>query len=150
MPLRLKRFLLSKYGGFGDRRVKDITRDLPFKIDDQSENDSQQQFCAIFVRVTGSDRFVLSLSNNAPINPDIATLVESQGGEARTIARYSHIEVELSVGDVGFIRELSSMIRGLVGAGRHHENRDWKWLCPRTADSLDNFANLLSRYPEVE
>jgi len=146
MSLRLKRFLFSNYGGFADKRVKDITKDYSFKIDDQSEDDIHERFCGISVRVTQDNRFILSLSNNAPINRNIKRLVESKGGEVRTINGYSHIEVGLSVTDVAFIRELSSMIKDLVAPGRRYKDQNWKWLCPRTAESLDNFANVLYDY----
>ncbi len=146
MSLALKHFLYTKYGGFGDKRIKDISRDYPFKVDDQSNKDAHDWFCGIFVRVIAKDRFELSLSNNAPINSTIKSLVHSKGGKASTFDKSSHIEVELSVTDIVFISDLSKLIAGLVSTGKRYKNRNWKWLCPRTAASLDRLATVLSEY----
>lgn len=146
MSLPLKRFLYAKYGGFGDKRVKDISGDYPFKVDDQSDKDSHDSFCGIFVRVIAKDRFELSLSNNAPINSTIKSLVQSKGGEVSTFNNKSHIEVELSVTDIEYIRKLSKLIAGLASPGKRYKNRNWKWLCPRTAASLDRLATVLYEY----
>lgn len=146
MSLALKHFLYAKYGGFGDKRIKDISRDYPFKVDDQSNKDAHDWFCGIFVRVIAKDRFELSLSNNAPINSTIKSLVHSKGGKVSTFDKRSHIEVELSVTDIEFISDLSKLIAGLVSTGKRYKNRNWKWLCPRTAASLDRLATVLSEY----
>lgn len=149
MSLRLKQFLYDEYGGFGDKRVKDISSDYPFKIDDQSQQDAHDLFCGIFVRVIAKDRFERSLSNNAPLNSTIKSLVQSKGGKFSTFENKSHIEVDLSVTDIEFIRDLSNLIAGLVSPGKRYKNQNWKWLCPRTTASLDRLVNLLLEYNKL-
>jgi hypothetical protein len=146
MSQRLKLFLFKQYDGFGDKRVKDISKDYPFKIDDQSSLDVHDQFCGIFLRVIADDRIELSLSNNAPFSRPIKSLLKSKGAEVRTIKNRSHVKVELSVSDIQFIRDLSKQVAALVAPGKEYKDRNWKWLCPRTADSLDRLANALSKY----
>jgi len=146
MSLKLKKFLFNEYGGFADKRVKDISKDYSFKIDDQSSSDVQDQFCGIFVLVLNSDQIELSLSNNAPISTNIKKLLKTQKGSFWTIGYRSHIKVELSVSDMKFIKQLSQEIAGLVSPGKKYKNPNWKWLCPRTSKSLNRLAKALSDF----
>jgi hypothetical protein len=146
MSLRLKHFLYDKYGGFGDKRIKDISRDYPFKVDDQTDEDTHDLFCGIFVRVKEKDRFELSLTNNAPLNTDIENLIKTKAGKALKTEGKSYIEVELSVKDVEFIKSLSQLIAEIVSSGKHYTNRNWKWLFPRTSATLDRLAKNLVEY----
>jgi hypothetical protein len=148
VSIELKKYLFDQYGGFADRRVKDLSKDCPFKIDDQSDKDSPDRFCSVFVKVTGMDRFMLSLDNNAPVTPDIKDFVELHGGKIYCNGERKHIEIEISVEDVDFLKRLSYSIRALVTPGRYYEDRNWIWLCPRTADSLERFAQVLDEFQE--
>lgn len=146
MSLLLKHFLYDKYEGFGDKRIKDISRDYPFKVDDQTDKDNHDLFCGIFVSVKEKDRFELSLTNNAPINTDIENLIKTKAGKAIKTKRASYIEVDLSVEDIKFIKSLSQLIADIVSSGKRYTNRNWKWLCPRTSASLDRLATNLVEY----
>jgi hypothetical protein len=148
MSIELKKYLFDHYGGYADKRVKDFRKEYPFKIDDQSDNDSPDRFCSIFVKVTGADRFNLSLDNKAPVTPAIKDLVEKHGGKIYCNGERKHIEIDLSVEDVNFIKKLSRSINALVAPGTYYEDRNLRWLCPRTADSLERFANVLDEFQE--
>ena len=146
MSLKLKKYLFEHYDGFADKRVKDLSKDYPFKIDDQSSSDVHEQFCGIFVRVIDNDKIELSLSNNAPISNKIKKMLKTRKGEYRTIAHKSHLKVELSVNDTKFIEELSQGIKELVAPGKKYKNPNWKWLCPRTSKSLKRLSTVLSNF----
>jgi hypothetical protein len=149
MSLRLKRFLFNQYNGFADKRIKDISKDYAFKVDDQSSIDVHDQFCGIFVRVIADNRFMLSVTNNAPINRSIRVLLKPKKAKISTIENRSSFEIELSVMDIDFIRDLSKEIADLVFPGKKYKDRNWKWLCPRTAGSLKLLADILSKYKET-
>lgn len=148
MSLSLRRFLYSQYGGFGDKRVKDVTRDYPFKVDDQKDTDAHELFCGIFVQVQDDDRFALSLTNNAPITASIGKLIKGKAGKVVKMEDKSHIDVDLSVKDIKFIRMLSQLISDTVAPGKRYNNRHWKWLCPRTSASLNRLITNLVEYNE--
>jgi len=143
---KIKRYLFNQYGGFGDKRIKDINKDYPFKIDDQTEHDNHDQFCGVFVRVIDDTNFELDLTNNAPPSPRIKALVESKGGKVQAESGYSSINVKLTLEDHDFIEQLSDEIGNLVSPGRKYGDPNWKWLCPRTAVSLRRFADVLRGY----
>ena len=145
-----KKYLFNRYGGFGDKRVKDINKDYPFKIDDQTDGDNHDRFCGIFVRVIDDANFELDLTNNAPTSPKIKELVESKRGEVQAESDYGSINVTLTLDDHIFIERLSNEIDRLIAPGRKYTDPNWKWLCPRTAESLRQFAGVLKSYQGKE
>jgi len=142
---QFKKYLFDAYGGFGDKRVKDITKDHPFKIDDQDTDDTHEHFCGIFVRVIEGAKFDLHLSNNAPLNSKIKNMVKAKVGKVQE-GKYNSIEVNLTSKDYDFVSKLADEIEGLVAHGKKYNNRNWKWLCPRTANSLRQFSEVLKKY----
>jgi hypothetical protein len=145
MSLALRRFLFERYNGFGDKRIRNVTLDRAIKIDDQSNDDRHDAFCGIFVSVHDADRFTLSLTNNCPLNDGIVADVTTRGGQVRRES-YPSLDVELSADDPVFVHGLAGSIRQLVAPGRRYATPNWKWVCPRTADSLDRFAHALCEY----
>jgi hypothetical protein len=143
----LRDFLLDANGGFADRRCKDRSQDLPIKIDDQGDHDVFPYFCTISVRVPerNGDSLVLKLQY-APLNADARELIEDQGGELENTPRGTTVTLQLRVTNVTFIRKLARTIRNTVGRGKRYANPNWKWMCGRTADSLDRFADVLMAY----
>ena len=142
---QFKKYLFDAYGGFGDKRVKDITKDYSFKIDDQDTNDKHECFCCIFVRVIEGSKFELHLSNNAPFNSKIKSMIKAKGGKVQE-GDFNSMEVDLTSKDYNFISKLSVEIKELVARGKKYDNPNWKWLCPRTANSLNHFSGILKKY----
>ncbi len=146
---QFKKYLFDEYGGFGDKRVKDITKDCPFKIDDQSKDDKPEHFCGIFISVVEGTIFELHLTNNAPFNSKLKKMIESKGGEV-CHGDYNSIRVKLNSKDHDFVLKLSDEIKGLVAPGKRYSNPNWKWSCPRTANSLKHFSKVLKNYKGKE
>lgn len=143
---QLKKHLFNNYGGFSDKRIKDLKKSSRFKIDDFGQQDTSERFCHIFVDVIdNTTNFVLCLANNAPISPEIEELISSNGGELTQAIR-NHIYIQLTPRDHEFVKLFASEIRKLVSPDREYEDSNWKWLCPRTAESLRRFAKVLERY----
>ena len=142
---QFKKYLFDTYGGFGDKRVKDITKNYSFKIDDQDTDDKHEHFCGIFARVIEGAKFELHLTNNAPLNSKIKRLVKAKGGQSQE-GDYKSIEVNLTSKDYEFVSKLAVEIEGLVARGKKYDNPNWKWLCPRTAKSLRQFSKVLKNY----
>ena len=70
----LKRALFTEYGGFADKRYKDLTRNLPFIVDDRTDGDKDARgqlfhwFCLIFVEVEGEEAIKVTLRGEIPEN----------------------------------------------------------------------------------
>jgi hypothetical protein len=143
----LRHFLLEAYGGFADRRYKDPSQDHPIKIDEESTTDVSNQFCRIFVRVPDRNgRSFIVTMHHAPINADARELIVEQGGEIVSTQYGLTVTLRLQITKLTFLRKLSQTIRNTVGRGKTYADPNWKWICGRTADSLDHFADVLKDY----
>jgi hypothetical protein len=116
------------------------------RIDDRQESDVYPGFCEIHVSVQDPDgSSVLLELSPAPHNAEVCEVVERHGGQV-THAPLG-VSVRLSVGpkDARRVRDLARAIRRVIGRGQRYPDPNWKWLCPRTANSLERFARLLAR-----
>ena len=73
-------------------------------------------------------------------------LIKDQGGNIREFAGGYVAEITLSVKSVTFIRKLARAIGQTTGRGKRYANPNWKWICPRTAASLERLADALISY----
>jgi len=115
------------------------------RVDDR-ERDVAHEFCNIAL-VVGEDstHFTLNLYP-APISAGLYENVESLGGTISVFQLGSSIELELSIKEVTKIRELAKEIRRVVKRGQRYPNPNWKWICRRTANSLDRLASNLVEF----
>ena len=119
----------------------------PIRIDDQSKTDVYRSFCCISVTVPERDKdiFVLNLSN-VPWNEHVEALVTELNGVWSQLSSGRCFRLEMSVKKISKIRKLAEAIRKVSGRGRRYIDCNWKWMCPRTAASLNQFADQLKEY----
>jgi hypothetical protein len=125
------------------------TRSAPgtsVRIDDRQERDVSPGFCQIHVTVLDPDgaRVLLELSP-VPHNAEVGEVVEEHGGQVTHGPLGATIRLPLGPKDVRRVRDLARAIRRVTRRGQRYPDPNWKWICPRTADSLERFANVLSR-----
>ena len=83
--MRLKKYLFDTYGGFADKRIKNLAKSNVFIVDDRSESDlgpsgsPYSSLCMIFARIVGPDSLDVDLRGNVPINDAIRRWVETDG-----------------------------------------------------------------------
>jgi len=116
---------------------------VPVKIDDATAADHGH--CRIYVTATGPATFELQLTN-CPLTDRLQEFVESHDGTTAETPYGNDVTLSLSVTQVTVIRKLAEIIRKTVGRGQRYPDRNWKWICPRTADSLDRFATELMQF----
>jgi hypothetical protein len=143
----LRKYLANAYGGPADHRCKNLEQDRPIKIDDQNDHDVHRCFCSLSIRVPDARDDMLNLSiQYVPITSQVRTVIEEQGGTIREIPYGHNAEIPLNLKSIPFIRQLARSIRSIIGRGKRYDNPDWKWQCPRTAASLDRFAQVIKTY----
>ena len=142
----LRDYLLDAYE-FADLRRRNRAVDVSIRIDDQSGQDVVSCFCSMAVRVPDSSEDALVLTiQQMPLTEQSRSLIEDQGGNIREFAGGYAAELTLSVKSVTFIRKLARAIGQTTGRGKRYANPNWKWICPRTAASLERFATVLMSY----
>jgi len=73
-------------------------------------------------------------------------LIDAKDGKITGSRPELQVEIPLLTKEVGFVRELARAFRRIVGGGQTYPNANWKWVCRRTADSLDLLADRLMEY----
>lgn len=99
-------------------------------------------FCQITVVVRPDDSFRLTL--NPPCSDEVRAVVRRHGG---LVTEHPTAVIELDFPSPRSARpvlELAAAVRGVTARGRRYPDPKWKWVAPRTADSLLRFARLLA------
>ena len=117
------------------------------RVDDKDDGDADCHFCKISIAVseTIEEQFQLTLTNT-PMTDDLRRLITGHGGKVHESRREINASITLTVEETDFIRELAGEYRRTVGRGTSYWNPNWKWICPRTAKSLDRLAKELTTY----
>jgi hypothetical protein len=139
----LQDYLVEQYLAPEDQNIFTICPGEPIKVDDQSDKDVDHLFCKMSVTISKYvvNQFELKLSN-APFTEDIRD--EINEGDAEITYNENKLTADIritaSTRDVTYIRNLAKVFRKTTGRGANYLDANWKWVCPRTADSLDRLA----------
>lgn len=134
----LKEFLFAQYGRPLDRSAPKQS----LVVDDFSSSDQSHSFCHLSVELDDSEAFRLKIQN-APVSAPLREFVESRGWSIQETVYGPIIVIDLVVRESVVISELAKAVGRQVGRGRRYDNPNWKWVCPRTADSLKRLAQAL-------
>ena len=146
----LARFLGESYQNLhGEHPTGSV--DVPsIRIDDRGRDDISSGFCRMSVLIAdkSNDGFTLYLWN-PPLDDEVAELIETHGGKVTGSRPEVEVEIALLTKEVALIRTLAKAFRRIVGRGGRYPVPNWKWICPRTADSLDRLADRLMEYRRI-
>jgi hypothetical protein len=143
----LRDHLLDHFGGYADKRIRDRSLDRPIQIDDKGPHDVYPHFCTISARVpdrTG-ETLVLTLQN-CPCNDQVMSLVEKRGGTIIPSEHGPTIKLPITGNLISTVAGLSHAISRMTMRRRKYPDPNWKWICPRTARSLDRLVEVLAGY----
>lgn len=149
--LILKQYLFDEYGGFADRRIKRLEKGDTFIIDDRSEDDigANRQlysyFCTMFAKVRASDHVSLTLHGNVPLSPTVHAWIKNSGGTYGESTYGKSLTVQIKTGEQNKLRDLARHVRAVVAPGSRYDVPSYKYVCPRTAKSLERLAALLDK-----
>lgn len=146
---QLKRHLFKSYGGFADKRIKNLSKSDLFSIDGRARSDEDAKgnlflwFCMMFAKTVSATEVRLILCGNVPTSSKIKKWVKDVGAEEDT--QYQHrLELTVTPNNIDSLDELAGLVSSIVapGAPRYSEP-SYKYVCPRVAASLRQFANNL-------
>jgi hypothetical protein len=119
---------------------------LLIRIDDHTPDDVYRGFCNIHLMIPEPDAGTLKLIlDNVPHDPEVEAIAKDLQGTWRTTPAGRTLSVSLTVQQVPEIRRLATAIRQVVARVKRYPDRNWKWIAPRTADSLERLAEVLLR-----
>jgi hypothetical protein len=146
--MSLKKKLFCDYGGFADKRVKNLSKSDVFIADDRTERDRDARkqlfywFCEILVRVVDDDVVEVDLRGGVPISPEVSRLLADWNSKA------TDSRVVFRVGEESTVRldSFAKALRNIVAPGKRYSTSWYKHICPRTADSLLRLKQILDDY----
>jgi hypothetical protein len=152
----LKAHLFAAYNGFSDKRIKNLEKSDLFIVDDRSGRDLASDgtlysyFCKMFARVVAPDAVEVQLSGNIPSGEEVTAWIAKHGSSLRDQPS-GVMTVSVPLGQESLLEDLATAMRSIVrpGAPRYAEP-NYKYVCPRTAASLDRLAKVLRTFPRGE
>ena len=148
----LKAHVFKAYGGFGDKRIKNLDKSNVFIIDDRKDTDVASDrslysyFCMVFARVVGPASVEVDLRGNVPMNAAIRAWIEADQSLYQE-SYPAHLAIELPLGEEARLEALAELMEAIVRPGApRYSVASYKYVCPRTAGSLRRFAKVLREY----
>lgn len=119
---------------------------LELRIDDRDSDDSCYSFCEVTLKVDDleSDQFQLVL-HNVPWDEQVKEAASELSPSWATFRSGTRLIVTVSTAQVSKLLRLAKAIRQVVGRGKSYPDRNWKWIAPRTAKSLEQLARAISK-----
>lgn len=148
----LKQHLFEAYGGFTDKRIKKIEKGNQFIIDDRDQHrdfDADKNlyywFCLIFAKVISTSEVEVVMRGGVPMNGQIEAWIAD--GNAHIEEAPFRLIVPIKIGEEEQLRKLATIVELIIcpNGPRYHEP-SYKYVCPRVASSLRQFADVLSSF----
>lgn len=140
-------FLGTSYDDFRGDCPPSASGLFKIRIDDRRGSDVSPDFCSLLVVILDSRDFGFTLRlENPPLDAETRVLIGDKEGKIAGSRPELQVEIPLLITDVGYLRKLAQSFRRIVGRGRNYSNRNWKWVCRRTADSIDRLGDRLMEY----
>ena len=146
----LKQHFFDAYGGFADKRVKDLDKRNTFIVDERdgghaigSDGGLYGSFCALSASVVGANTIELTLYGCVPMSPEI------EGWAASCEATIAHqpgvtsLRVTLCLGQERRLLSLADLLMKIVRPGSRYKVAAYKYACPRTARALRRLAAVM-------
>ena len=140
----LKRALLSEYGNFSDKRIKNIDKSNLFIIDDRefggygSGGELFGWFCTIFAEVIDAKTVNVRFGKSIPKGRSVDSWVQRHQADTS-----QGISFSVGKSDLEKLPELAAAFLEIVRPGVRYPIAAYKYVCPRVADALNRLHKVL-------
>jgi hypothetical protein len=144
-PLKVSKSLPDQLAKVYPTQVRNLTSDsVHIRVDDRDADDTYPGFCDIHLKMStaDADRFTLVL-DNVPIDGNVKSIVKDLEGTWQSTRTGERLTLNLLASQKADLRRLAATIRKVVGRGKSYLDKNWKWIAPRTATSLETLARAL-------
>jgi hypothetical protein len=147
----LKQRLFDTYGGFIDKRTKNLAKGDTFIIDDRRKTDFDEHghayssLCVATARVRDAKTVELHLQGNTPVNEEIRRQAPALGASISWGERPT-LDMEVTPGKLHRLEDLATQVQSIVRRGApEYSVRSYKHACPRTAKTLRRLKKILKQ-----
>lgn len=153
----LKQHLFDAYGGFSDKRIKNLDKGKLFIVDDRGGSEDHDAkgklynwFCLMFAEVKSANEVQLKMRGNVPHSSAIQAWVED--GNAEFDESIGQLTITVQPGrDEEKLHQLSELVHDIVKPGAPwYSEKSYKYVCPRVAGSLTKLARVLEEFDSGE
>jgi hypothetical protein len=144
----LKKSLFDAYDGFADKRIKNLEKSALFIVDDRGRGDHAADkslflwFCAVHVEVKSESQVVVRLSGGVPMSSGVKAWAKENGAKTQTTPETT-LSFAVSKGAESILDSLASAIRAITAPGVRYPVAAYKYVCPRTAGTLEKLSAVL-------
>lgn len=146
---RLKRALFDFYGGFADKRIKNIDKGTTFIVDSRSASDLGADrkpfatFCMIFADVVSEAEVRVNLSGNIPVGERVREWLAENELTIRDRLTKA-LTIKVTPGTQGILDDLADALMSIVSPGASwYDVPSYKYACPQTAGALKQLKQVL-------
>jgi len=145
---QLKKSLFDAYEGFADKRIKNLEKSALFIADDRSRGDYGADrnlflwFCAVHIEAKSETQVVVRLSGGVPMSTGVKTWAKENGAKIQTVPATS-LSFSVSKGTESILDSLANAIRAITASGVRYPVPAYKFVCPRTARTLEKLSAVL-------
>ena len=142
--LTLKRRLFEAFGGFGDKRIKNLQKSDFFICDDRERapRDARGQlflwYCTVDLRVISGELVHVGMGKAMPKS----AAVDAWWAENTVEGRYRLPVIPVEMGQEAKLGQLSSLIAAITG--KKYSVAAYKYECPRVSAVLTRTQDILS------
>lgn len=150
--VELKRHLLTIYGGFADKRIKNLDKGNRFIVDDRDQGQTRDAhgqlypwFCQMALEVISPQSMKLTMHGNVPTSPSVESWIDANN--AVRIEAPKGLELSIQLGEEARLVGLADLIDAIVKPPARYSVPSYKYVCPRTATALRTLASALAKAP---
>lgn len=147
----LVKSLFDEYGGFADKRIRNLAKSSFFIVDDRTGKDvgADKQlysyFCMIFTDVVSDNEVRITLRGNIPMSEAVEAWIARYKARHEAPGGQPLLEFSIIRGEEARLKELADALRAIVAPGKRYQTANYKYVCPRTAASLERLGAVLNR-----
>ena len=140
--IKLKERLFAYFGGFSDKRIKNINKSYYFTYDESAPTDARGKlflwYCTIGIRVVSGDLVHVELGEAMPKNDAV-----NDWWKANAVDGKHRKVIPISKGEEHKLSELSGLIGAITTVP--YKERAYKYECPRVAAVLISVEKVLKK-----
>ncbi len=142
---KLKPSLVEQLVSNYPNQVKDIgITPINFCIDDRDTNDVYPGFCNINLGISDANaETVTIILDNVPYDDQVRSIAADLDGTWQDTRTGKRLTLNLPTAEIEEITPLAQAIHHVVGNGSRYDDRNWKWIAPRTAKSLERLIRII-------
>ena len=141
----IREIFFDEYDGFADKRLKNLTLNRPFIVDDRGHGDFDAKgqlflwFCSLFIEVETTDKLILTIRGDMPMGPEVTKWLKDNNFHQENAG----IEITLTPKNIDTLIDLIKAIETIIQ--RRYFVKSYKYVVPRTAESLSRLYKVLKR-----